>query len=41
MRKKPDMLVVLALILGLGIIASGYTADQPDPEQVARQFVIR
>lgn len=41
MRRKPDMLVILALILGLGIIASGYTADQPDPEKVASQFIIR
>lgn len=41
MKKKPDMLMILALILGLGIIASGYTADQPDPEKVASQFIIR
>lgn len=41
MKKKPDVLVILAFILGLGIIASGYTADQPDPEKVASQFIIR
>ena len=41
MKKKPDMLVILAFVLGVGIIASGYTADQPDPEEVASQFIIR
>lgn len=41
MKRKPDMLMILALILGLGIIATGYTADKPDPEKVASQFVIR
>ncbi|MGB3621166.1 MAG: hypothetical protein WBA20_07460 [Ketobacter sp.] len=41
MKKKPDLLVVLMLVLGLGVLASSYTQGQPDPEVVAKQFSIR
>ncbi len=41
MKKKPDLLVVLVLVLGLGVLASTYTQGQPDPEVVAKQFSIR
>lgn len=40
-KSKPDLLVVLAIVLGVGIIASSYTQSQPDPEIVANQFSIR
>jgi len=41
MKKKPDFLLVLMFILGMGVVVSGYTFDEPDPEIVASQFVIR
>ena len=41
MKKKPDLLVVLMLVLGLGVLASSYTQGQQDPEMVASQFSIR
>jgi len=41
MKKKPDLLVVLMFIVGMGVVVSGYTLDQPDPEMVASQFSIR
>lgn len=41
MKKKPDLLVVLVMVLGLGVVASSYTQGQPDPEVVASQFSIR
>lgn len=41
MKKKPDLLLVLMFVVGLGVVASGYTFDQPDPELVASQFNIR
>ena len=41
MKKKPDLLVVLVLVLGFGVLASSYTQGQPDPEVVASQFSIR
>ncbi|MCJ8168270.1 hypothetical protein [Atopomonas sediminilitoris] len=33
MQRKPDLLWVLALILGLGIVTTGYTQSQWQPEQ--------
>jgi hypothetical protein len=41
MKKKPDLLLVLMLVLGLGVLASTYTQGEPDPEMVASQFSIR
>lgn len=41
MKKKPDLLLVLMFVLGIGMVASGYTFDNPDPELVASQFTIR
>ncbi len=41
MKKKPDLLIVLMFILGMGVVVSGYTLDEPDPEMVANQFTIR
>jgi len=41
MKKKPDLLLVLVLVLGLGVLASSYTQGEPDPERVASQFSIR
>ncbi len=41
MKKKPDVLVVLMFVLGMGVVVSGYTLDEPDPEMVASQFTIR
>jgi hypothetical protein len=41
MKKKPDLLLVLMLVLGLGVLASSYTQGEPDPEMVASQFTIR
>ncbi|SEK56334.1 hypothetical protein SAMN05216214_103163 [Atopomonas hussainii] len=33
MQRKPDLLWILALILGLGIVTTGYTQSQWQPEQ--------
>jgi hypothetical protein len=41
MKKKPDLLMVLMFVFGIGMVASGYTFDNPDPELVASQFSIR
>ncbi|MDX1693672.1 MAG: hypothetical protein R3208_07890 [Ketobacteraceae bacterium] len=41
MKKKPDLLMVLVFVFGLGVVASGYTLTEPDPEMVASQFSIR
>ena len=41
MKKKPDLLLVLMFVLGLGVVATGYTSGEPDPEMVASQFNIR
>jgi len=41
MKKKPDFLVVLMFILGMGVVVSGYTLGETDPEMVASQFTIR
>lgn len=41
MKRKPDLLLVLMLVLGLGVLASTYTQGEPDPEMVAAQFSIR
>ena len=41
MKKKPDLLLVLMFVLGMGVVVSGYTLDEPDPEIVASQFTIR
>jgi len=41
MKKKPDLLIVLMFVLGMGVVVSGYTLDEPDPEMVASQFTIR
>lgn len=41
MKKKPDLLLVLVFVFGLGVVASGYTLTEPDPEMVASQFSIR
>jgi len=41
MKKKPDLLMVLVILVGFGVLTSGYTMGDPDPEAVASQFVIR
>jgi hypothetical protein len=41
MKRKPDLLLVLMFVLGLGVVVSGYTFEDPDPELVASQFNIR
>ena len=41
MKKKPDLLIVLMFVLGMGVVVSGYTLNEPDPEMVASQFTIR
>lgn len=41
MQKKPDLLVILALVFGLGVLVSSYTLGQNDPQAVAQEIVIR
>lgn len=41
MRKKPDILLVLVLMFGMGVLVSNYTVGQTDPQEVAKPFVIR
>lgn len=41
MKKKPDLLVVLALVFGLGVLVSSYTLGQNDPQSVAQEILIR
>lgn len=41
MKSKPDILVVLTIVVGLGVLVSSYGVSDPDPEQVAAQFAIR
>lgn len=36
MRKKPDLLLIAALLLGLGLVFSTYSMGQVKPEEVAR-----
>lgn len=41
MKKKPDLLMILVFVFGLGVVVTGYTLTEPDPELVANQFSIR
>jgi len=41
MKKKPDIMLVLAVIFGLGVLVSSYTQGEISPESVAKQYVIR
>jgi len=40
-KRKPDLLMILMFVLGMGVVVSGYTLGQADPEKVASQFTIR
>jgi uncharacterized membrane protein YoaK (UPF0700 family) len=41
MRRKPDILVVLALIFAIGVVVSNYSMGGADPEALASEFAIR
>lgn len=41
MSKKPDFLLVLVAIFGVGVLVSNYTLGGADPEVVAQQIAIR
>jgi len=40
-KKKPDIILVLAIVLSVGVLVSNYTFGKVEPEQVASQVVIR
>jgi len=39
MKKKPDLLLVLAFVFGFGVLISSYTMGQPDPQRVAAEIL--
>ena len=40
-RRKPDLLVVLALLVGLGVVVTGYTQELLDRQPAATRFLAR
>ena len=39
MKKKPDLLIILAFVFGFGVLVSSYTMGQPDPQRVAAEIL--
>jgi len=39
MNRKPDILVVLAVVFCLGVVATSYMPDSQTPELVAQQLL--
>ena len=40
-KKKPDLVFVLAIVFSLGALVSSYTFGKIEPEHVASKIVIR
>ena len=41
MKKKPDIILVLAVLFTLGALVSNYTFGTVEPEQAASHIIIR
>ena len=41
MRKKPDVFLILAAILSVGMLVSNYTVSEVDPVEIAQTIAIR
>lgn len=40
-RRKPDVMIVLAIIVVMGVVVSNITLGQAHPNEVAQNFLIR
>ncbi len=40
-RRKPDLVIILAIVVGVSILVSNATVGQAHPEAVAQSYLVR